>query len=168
MFRRLFWDDYFVLFAVLFSLASAIVWQVSVAHDMFELMDVTANVELPGPTFFTDAETYFKGSLAVIILFYSTLWSIKISFLIFFKRLGKNVTRLRLLWWPTLIFTIVSYGISVGTIPFRCLVDSISYITMNCNSDSAIKSQRISLALNCALDVLTDCASSFLPLLFFF
>lgn len=129
------------------------------AHDMYELMNVSAGLELPGPSFFADGERYSRASLAILILFYSTLWSIKLSFLIFFKRLGKNVLRQKLIWWPVFGFTVASYVVAIGVLQFRCLVNSIFYLIEHCTNDSAIQFQRATLWCNCIFDVLTDLSS---------
>lgn len=141
MFRKLFWDDIFVVLAMVITLASAIVWQTFMAHDMYELMGVSAGLEPPGPTFVIDSDNYSKASTAVQIFFYSTLWSVKISFLIFFRRLGKNVRRQKFLWWPIFSFTVATYIASVGMIQYRCLINSLLYLIENCTSDSAVKYQ---------------------------
>lgn len=111
------------------------------AHDMYELMGVSAGLEPPGPTFVIDSDNYSKASTAVQIFFYSTLWSVKISFLIFFRRLGKNVRRQKFLWWPIFSFTVATYIASVGMIQYRCLINSLLYLIENCTSDSAVKYQ---------------------------
>lgn len=129
------------------------------ARDMYELMNVSAGLELPGPSLMVDGQAYSNASLAIIIIFYSTLWSIKFSFLLFFRRLGKNVRRQKLLWWPVLGFTLGSYMIAVGIIQYRCLVKSFLYIMESCTTDSAINYQRFSLLFSCILDVLTDISS---------
>ncbi len=81
-FKTLYVDDAFVFFALTLSLASAILWQIF-ANNMYQMMAVASGREIPGPTFATDSKSYSKASAAVIVLFYSTLWAIKISFLIF-------------------------------------------------------------------------------------
>ena len=141
------------------TLASAIIWQSFMAHDMYEVMNVFAGLELPGPSFMSDGHAYSSATLAILILFFSTLWSIKFSFLLFFKRLGKNVRRQKLLWWPVAGFTLGSYMIALGIIPYRCFVKSFLYIVENCSTDSATKYRRFSLLLHCILDVLTDFSS---------
>lgn len=159
IFKRLYWDDFFVLLALALTLASAIIWQAFMAHDMYEVMNVSAGLELPGPKFLADGRRYSQASLAILILFYSTLWSIKLSFLIFFRRLGKNVRRQKLLWWPVMGFTLASYVVAVAIIQYPCLVKSMFYIIEHCTTDSAIRYQRTSLLCSCILDVLTDLSS---------
>ncbi|MCJ1271129.1 hypothetical protein MMC22_011028 [Lobaria immixta] len=161
-FKKLFADDFFVIFALILALASAIVWQIF-AKYMFQMLAV-AYGSPPGPNFATQFEHYSKSSAAVVILFYSTLWAIKISFLIFFKRLGKNVTRQNLLWWPIFGFTMATYFASIGAIPYSCFMDSLDEVLRNCSTNSAARFQEVALKLNCAWDVLTDFTIMLIPI----
>jgi hypothetical protein len=158
-FKRLYVDDAFVIFALTLALASAIVWQIF-AKDMFQLMAVASGQSLPGRTFVADSEDFAKASIAVNIFFFSSLWAIKISFLVFFKRLVKNVRRQELLWWPIFGFTVATYFASVGTISYGCLTLPIEEIMAKCSRDSAVSYQQIMLKLTCAWDVTTDFLSS--------
>ena len=148
-------DDGLVIFALILALASAILWQIF-ANDMFVLMAVSSGHKMPTPGFVDNSEAYFKASVAVIAFFYSTLWAIKVSFLVFFKRLTKNVRRQQLLWWPVLGFTVATYFVCIGTIQYRCLVVPLQQITTDCTQNAAVNFQQITLKLNCAWDVLTD------------
>ena len=157
-FKRLLIDDYFVLFALILVVTTAIIWQVFAEH-MYYVMVVSAGVELPGPGFPSLAENYFKASFVVVVLFYSALWSIKLSFLLFFKRLGKNVRGQAVLWWPILGITIATYCACIGTIHFPCLLNSFEYLAINCSTASANRFSQVTLKLNCTWDVTTDALS---------
>ena len=155
VFKRLWVDDGFVIFALILALASAILWQIF-ANDMFELMAVSSGHKIPTSTFIDNSERYSKASVAVIAFFYSTLWAIKISFLVFFKRLAKNVRRRQLLWWPIFGFAVATYFVCIGTIQYRCLTVPLQRIMTECTQNAAVSFQQITLKLNCVWDVLTD------------
>ena len=106
-----------------------------------------------------DSEKYYKGSVVVIVFFYTSLWAVKISFLLFFKRLGQNVIGQKVLWWCVFAFTLASYFICIGDIPFSCLVAPWEDIFVHCSTDDAVRFQRITLKFNCAIDVVTDFTS---------
>lgn len=139
-------------------LASAISWQIFAPH-MYYVMTVSAGLEMPGEGFAQLAEKYFKSTAAVIILFYSALWSVKISFLLFFRRLGTNVQGQKLIWWPVFGITVATYFACIGTIQYQCLLSSFEYLAANCATPAATSFQQITLKLNCAWDVITDCLS---------
>lgn len=155
VFGRLYADDAIVIFALSLALASAIVSQIF-AESLFQLMLVLGGRRLPSPSFVADSEGFLKASLAVIIFYYSTLWAIKISFLVFFKRLIKNVRRQELMWWPIFGFTMATYFVCMGIIPYNCLVSPLQQSMVICTKDSAVRFQRISLISICVWDVVTD------------
>ncbi|KAF3400990.1 hypothetical protein DPV78_005095 [Talaromyces pinophilus] len=155
IFKRLWVDDGFVIFALILVIANAILWQLH-AQQMFDLMAVSAGIQAPNADFVSRSEAYSKTSVAVIAFFYSTLWSIKMAFLLFFRRLGENVTRQKYIWWPVCIFTVATYFACIGTIQYNCLVVPLQVIMEKCTQDSAVNFQRTTLKLNCAWDVISD------------
>ena len=157
-FKKLLVDDYFVLLALVFVLANTIIWQIYARH-MYYVVSVAAGLEMPGDGFAQLVESYNKSNAAVMILFYSALWSIKISFLLLFKRLGTNVRGQKRIWWPVLGITLATYFACIGTIRYRCDSSSFEYIVINCKSTAAKSFQKITLKLNCAWDLITDCLS---------
>ncbi|KAL8889133.1 MAG: hypothetical protein Q9192_006063 [Flavoplaca navasiana] len=63
----------------------------------------------PPPDFSRRTEGYLRRSVAVIIFFFTGLWSIKLAFLLFFKRLGQDVRHQDKVWWVVLSITIATY-----------------------------------------------------------
>lgn len=165
-FKSLYTDDIFAFLALALALASAILWQIH-AQAMFDLMAVSAGIKMPGADFVTNSEAYSKASGVVIILFYSTLWSVKFSFLLFIRRLGSHVAKVEFLWWPITVFTICTYFACIGTIQYNCLFVPLTTIETKCTTDSAVNFQQITLKLNCVWDVLSDALSKFSSLFFF-
>lgn len=157
-FKKLLIDDYFVVFALVIAIANVIVWQIHL-RDLYYFMEVVAGLEFPKADFASVAESYFKSTVAVLILFYSCLWSIKLSFLLFFRRLGANVSHQKLVWWPVFGVTLATYFVCIGTIPYLCLVRSFEYVAANCAKPAALSYQLVTLRLNCAWDVITDILS---------
>lgn len=156
-------DDALVIFAWLLALLTAIDWQV-VAEFMFHFMDITSGRLWPPPaTFVNDTERYYKGSVVVNVMFYTSLWAVKFSFLLFFKRLGQNVAGQKVLWWCVFGFTVVTYLLCIGDIQYSCLAAPLAKIEIRCSTDSAVHYQRVTLALNCAVDVVTDYLSVSFP-----
>lgn len=117
---------------------------------------------MPPPDFVTRSETFLKASTAIIILFYSTLWSIKLSFLFFFRRLYINVGgKWMRFWWTIMIITIASWAVCIGNIDYKCLVRPLEKIASTCSNDHAVRYQKLTLILNCILDTSTDVLSKF-------
>lgn len=127
LFRRLFADDALVLIAWLMLASNALIWQLN-QDDLYTTIAVLAGQQIPSKSFPRDTERYLRGSAVVIVFFYSGLWSVKLSFLIFFKRLMRNVRKQKILWWTVLGITILSYFAVLGTIPYNCLVSSFQHL----------------------------------------
>ena len=159
-FKKLDFDDGFVIFAWVLALLTAIDWQI-VAGFMYQFIAITRGQLWPPPaTFVDDSERYFTGSAVFIIFFYTSLWAVKISFLLFFKRLGLNVRRQKVLWWCVFAFTIATYLSCIGNIQYSCLVVPLAELVKHCSNDWEINFQQTTLKFNCAVDVLTDLMSN--------
>ena len=117
-----------VLLAWLMLLTTTVIWDVN-KDALYENMAVSAGQLYPPPEDFPqNMERYLHASVAVIIFFYSGLWSVKISFLLFFRRLGQNVKGQRYLWWAVLAVTLATYFCCVGTINYKCQASSFEYL----------------------------------------
>lgn len=62
------------------------------------------------------------------ILFYSVLWLVKLSFLMFFWRLGSKVRRQKILWWFIMVFTLLAWVACVADIQYKCYLNSYAFI----------------------------------------
>ena len=79
-FKKFYVDDAFVLASWVMLLATAIIWQ-CVGGDFYQLLAVLSGELQPlPPTFATDSQMYLRASVAIFVLFYSCLWSVKLSF----------------------------------------------------------------------------------------
>ena len=128
VFGRLQADDGLVFFAWTVLLINTILWQFS-QDALYENMAVSSGQLYPPPSGFEHATAqYLRKTVAVIVFFYTGLWSVKFSFLVFFKRLGHNVRNQHVVWWVVLAITLASYVSCLGTIEYSCLAFSIDYI----------------------------------------
>lgn len=132
IFGRLQVDDALVFFAWVLLLTNTVLWQVG-KKAMYENIAVSSGQLFPPPVNFAhNSEQYLRRSVAVIIFFYTSLWAIKLSFMIFFKRLGQNVRHQNVVWWTVLAITAASYFACLGDINYKCLVSSFSYLSGKC------------------------------------
>lgn len=70
----------------------------------------------------TSPEVYFdkyklwtRVIFVVALFFYTSLTAVKLSFLLFFRRLGNRVYAFKWIWWPTLILVLSIWIIGIGT-----------------------------------------------------
>ena len=177
-FHKLFADDPLVLFSCVLLLTNTITWQV-VKGDLYLNMAVSAGQLYPPPADFPRrTERYLRASVAIIMFFYTGLWAIKLSFLVFFKKLGENVRHQTLIWWSVLAVTCASYFACLGTIEYKCLAGSFMHIQCkferliverfrygtdlslaHCTLPGSVAFQRNTLRWNMILDVVTDALS---------
>lgn len=120
-FHRLFWDDLLVLMAWLMILANAIIWHYA-KDGLYLLMNIQSGRQLPPRNFGPKVGQYLHHSIAILVLFYSSLWCVKLSFLIFFRGLGQNLQRQKKIWWSILALVVVSYFSVLGTIQWHCSI----------------------------------------------
>ena len=130
-FRRLYADDAMVLIACLLLMTNAWIWQMS-KDDLYEVIAVASGQLYPPPSdFSTNTRAYLRRSVAVIAFFYSGLWAVKLSFMLFFRRLAQNVTGQKGLWWTILVIVVATWLACLGTIHYCCLAGSFEYIESN-------------------------------------
>jgi hypothetical protein len=126
-FRRLFIDDFLVLFAWIIILSAAILWQVE-GKVLYESYAVSAGTAPLTPAFLLRFDTFMRCLAPLEILFYSALWSVKFSFMAFFYRLSHKIRYLRNWWYTVLFATICVYLASIGDIEYKCSFGGIDFI----------------------------------------
>lgn len=143
-------------------LATSILWHFA-EHGMFQSTAIASGQLSPMsvPSYIQDTEHYLRSSIAVIILFYSSLAAIKISFLLFFRRLtiGVHDKAQTIQWWAVFGFTIATWLASIGTINYKCLAPSLMEISATCIQQWSVDFNRATLIANCVMDVVTDALS---------
>lgn len=132
-----------------------------VANYLYDFVHLTSGLLWPPPTdFIAHTERYYVGQLVVLIFFYTSLYTVKLSFLLFFKRLGHNVYRQKYIWWPVLIFTLATYFVCIGDIQYKCIIRPFTEIAASCSTAENVQFTLVTLKFNCAMDVLTDFLST--------
>lgn len=112
-FRRLCSDDFIIIAAWTMKLGTSILWQIN------ERLAVLA-VKKPLDLDFVNRDTALWSTSAVFaILFYLTVWLVKFSFLMFFRRLGSKAIGLNIWWWYILVVTVC-----IADIQYRCALGS--------------------------------------------
>lgn len=122
-FRRIYADDILVLTAWLMFFASAVVWQ-SQHSALYEQLALSSGTVIPTPEELAAIKTCFRAECAILIIYYTSLWIVKLSFLLFFRRLGSNV-RGQKIWWCVTGFTVATWATYIGTIDFKCFLRSL-------------------------------------------
>ncbi|CAG8954818.1 hypothetical protein HYFRA_00004744, partial [Hymenoscyphus fraxineus] len=164
-FHKLLIDDFFACFAWVLQLSTAILWTV-ISSSLYEMLSVLSGQAYPTATFLHSLGQYLHGSLAVLLMFYLGLWTIKINFLLFFRKLGDQVKNYyRIYWWIVTVFTMAAGAVCIGTIQYSCLaIPTVQSLDGKCTQPEAIRFQDITLKVNCGLDVVTDAMILSMPI----
>ena len=113
VFHRFFFDDAFVLLAWVLFVTQMILCQVMLPtlkelHEMARQAESQGSLTLP-----VDAGSKLdfleRTSMACAFFFTCTVWAIKASFLIFFRRLGRQVMWQNTLWYFALAVTVIGF-----------------------------------------------------------
>ena len=135
-FRKLFSDDFLVIAAWIMLLAFAVLWQV-MAPTLYEQYAVESGQKLPDLGFISRDTHFLRSITPFTIFFYSCLWTVKLSFLLFFRRLGGRVRGQRIWWWCILVVTVLTWVSCIATFHYRCSLDL--YESIICKFESACK-----------------------------
>ncbi|KAF2464461.1 uncharacterized protein BDR25DRAFT_346681 [Lindgomyces ingoldianus] len=161
--KRLHGDDYLVIFAWGLSLLSATCWHF-ISPKMYEVQAIGSGDIWPPPdNVITRTKQYFSGQLIVIAFFHAILYFIKMSFMIFFKKLGKDIPTLTVYWYGVFAFTGAAFLVTLGTMDYQCMISAFEDILAKCLSPDGKARILFALRLATALDVTTDCLVMTIP-----
>lgn len=125
-FSKLFLDDILVVLAWFMFLASTIVWQVKV-HVLYWEYDVNNGRAPPTPAFLNAFQHFIVHVVTWNVLFYSALWTVKASFLVFFRRLDSNVVGWRRWgWYVVYVVCVLTYIACIADIDYGCSVADVN------------------------------------------
>ncbi|KAK8079410.1 hypothetical protein PG997_007228 [Apiospora hydei] len=154
--KRLFVDDWLIMFAWLLCGLSAIAWQV-ISPPLYTFLDVSSGHLWPPPAAFAeDAIKSWRGQLIVTVFFNTSLFTVKLSFLAFFRRLRRNVAECHYLWWGALFLTVSTYLVWIGTTNYPCMTKSMERIVIDCSTISSVRYTEAIIKAGCALDIVSD------------
>ena len=123
VFHRFFLDDILVLLAWLIFLANVILYQIMLPtlYLMTEVHDLPED-------FPAKFDFFLHAYMAASFAFWCCLWSIKASFLVFFRKLGHRVARQNMLWWCAFSITVIGFIMNFAIWYYKC---SVGYISVN-------------------------------------
>ncbi|GFN18102.1 uncharacterized protein AtWU_07904 [Aspergillus tubingensis] len=152
--------DVLILTAWVLSLANCIVWSVCYKQMFYITTLTTGSIDYSNlPKNIAAIEVrYLRGQLAGYLLSYTSLWSVKLSFIFFFRHLGNRFRAQRILWWVVLAFVIACYGGTLGVLDYACEMASFEDSIEACASAYSIWYERVSLKVSTSMDIVSDAA----------
>ena len=118
-------------------LTYAILWEYA-ADTMYLLVNVGTGLVQPPPDFVDKIALYFHLEIAINLLNTCGIYAVKLSFMLFFKKLGHNVRGQKWLWWYVLLATVAGFAISIGVYDWPCLTSPVSVIISKSSSFSVV------------------------------
>lgn len=129
--KRLFIDDIFLYFGVI-CLCAALGLYLEFSKDMFlneALMTKPLQTKLPSD-YLSIWIRFHKMSASYLALTYTTIFSVKFSFLFFFRTLTQRARQMVIYWWMVLFILVVTWIITVVAVDFVCLDFGIGSCTI--------------------------------------
>ncbi|KAH8650378.1 hypothetical protein BGZ60DRAFT_437137 [Tricladium varicosporioides] len=154
--RRLFVDDYTLLFSLAsLGAATGIIY-------MFDWLIYVANIlkydstVLPTVSDLKALENAQAINYSFLALMWSTVYSVKLCFLVSFKILIKNVSRSIEAWYWFTVSLVVIFWAFMVTVPFIVCPYSGPELIRHCTPETPSKITWIAIGISLASDVITD------------
>lgn len=158
-FRKLLADDYLMAIALSLLLTMSIVCQVFL-RDIYEVVAVSNHSKIPGPDFLEVMARGMRGFGTAMLLANIGIYTIKLNFLLFFKRLGAQIRSYEIFWWSVLLLTVGCLAVALGVMQYDCMFgDVVSHIIRVCGTNETVGKTYTLFKLSCILDVISDAFS---------
>ena len=151
-------DDYalFASVALYIAMNSVTLWDLSGLYELLGVATSTVGIT------FMQLEIVYRHVIVVelvdLFLFWTTLWAVKLSLLLSFRRMLRLTSWLRV-WWVLLAFCIITW-LGCMTTAFTSCKDPSQFLVLGvCERPDNHVAQIASLYLTFAADVATDLVS---------
>ena len=108
VFRRLYADDACVYFAVIVLLSTGVLTTL-IVPIMFEFEYIVRGQKGVTAGFVQRVNYFLRLQFAIIVLFWTSIWAVKFSFLIWYRKLLAVPSDRLVLWWGVFTFTFLAY-----------------------------------------------------------
>lgn len=109
------------------KLVTNIIWQINVPV-LYEYLAVIGGKKSFDVSFINRATAILRTGVLLNVLFYSALWLVKLSFLMFFRRLGSKVKGQKIWWWCILVLTVLAWVACIADFQYKCSLTSLAFI----------------------------------------
>ncbi|KAF2646944.1 hypothetical protein P280DRAFT_513085 [Massarina eburnea CBS 473.64] len=165
-FQRFYWDDALTVLAWLLAvgLGGIACWMKEGTYIVMEALQQAGDVSKVEGIDYWMVRRLALGSVLSFLVFYPLLWSIKLSFLLFFYRLGvKSIPKLNWHWWIVTGITIFAFIACYPPLPYHCTLGGMdAYRSDYCNDQQNLSF--LSMKVNCGMDVASDVLIMTIPL----
>lgn len=159
-FHRLLADDWIMIFALMLLISIAALGQVFLT-DIYKMVDVENGKIVPDATFPSTMENAARGSGAALTIAVVGIIAVKVNFLLFFKRLGTQITTYLVFWYVVLFITVACGAASLGLMGYKCVFGDFEYVVKTCATRDSLRESFDFQIVSVVLDVLSDLFSRF-------
>jgi hypothetical protein len=106
-----------------------------------------------------DTETYLKYEFAIIILYWTVLWSVKGGFLALYFKFFRELRHYRRAWYALVGLCILAYVGCITTLVFSCGSPANFFRFAQCAKPEQIWASNLSVYFSTSIDVFTDLCS---------
>jgi hypothetical protein len=153
--KRLFADDLLVYLALMLLVVMGVLYTL-INDTIFEIDMVGMGDMLPPPGFEDNVAFFLKVQFAIIVIFWTTLWAVKLSFLMYYKKLFSGLPgNEQRVWWAVTVFAVLSYIGCWITQLLSCTPIS-TYFTGECQTPHDIYVSNLSLYYATSVDIICD------------
>lgn len=108
IFGRLYVDDLCVYLALLVLTSIAVLYHYA-TPIMFEFEDIIRGRLAISSGFLDRADFFLRLQFAIIVLFWTCIWAVKVSFLVWYRKMMDVPTNRKIVWNLVTVFTVASY-----------------------------------------------------------
>jgi hypothetical protein len=155
---RLTMEDYWIFLALATLLTSCILQTIQLP-SLYYMLAIIAGVIPVSTELISAAEDYLRFEFAIMVLFWTILWSVKASFLTLYLKLFRELPMYRRAWYILTAFTFCAYAGCWITLSTSCHPISNFFKFEQCNSERDIWASRMSVYYSTAIDIFTDLCS---------
>ncbi|KAL4965296.1 uncharacterized protein BDV14DRAFT_199993 [Aspergillus stella-maris] len=160
LYRRLFLDDFLVIFAWATLLSTTTIWQIK-ATLLYRFYEVKP---WP-PEFYAQYMDFTRYYVVFGLLFYTGLWSVKISVLAFFRKLGSKIRSHRIWWWVVLGLTVALGIVAIGIQVYQGSLRNGHWTESYSSSTTRVRQQNPNFYTQCVCDLVSDLLILSIPIL---
>ncbi|KAL8945603.1 MAG: hypothetical protein Q9222_007875 [Ikaeria aurantiellina] len=160
---RFHWDDASHLLSVLLLIGLAATYTSGFPYSA-RIARISSGQEKAPPLTDPFYHRYLQLRLSVTLLVFMVLWSVKATFLIFYRLLFDVSQTFIRMWWAAVALTFATFWVCIGSTFTLCGSASDLYDFKKCSSAKALHDIRATYKYWCALNVGTDLVVMILPL----
>lgn len=159
--NRLFIDDLLVYIALTILIVLGVLYTL-VNDTIFEIILVGMGEMPPTPEFYARMTFFLKVQFAIIVLFWTALWAVKFSFLMYYKKLFIGLPgNMQKCWWAVSIFALCAY-IGCWITQLTSCEPMSTYFNGQCVTPRDIYVSNLSLYYATSVDIICDVMSKLL------